>query len=108
MTIPFILRGTATNGFNVLGTLIVICVAIPWFTVAVFPIIVMFYLVQKFYVTTARQVKRMESITRSPLYSHFGETLSGTPTIRAYKRLPDFIAENEKHVDFNQVQNMQC
>ncbi len=49
------------------------------------------------------QVKRMESITRSPIYSHFGETLSGAPTIRAYGRIPDFILENEKKVDFNQT-----
>ena len=58
---------------------------------------------QKFYVATARQVKRLESITRSPIYSHFGETLSGAATIRAYKMLPVFIAENEKRIDVNQV-----
>jgi hypothetical protein len=45
----------------------------------------------------------MESITRSPIYSHFGETLSGAPTIRAYGMLDVFIRENEKRVDFNQV-----
>ncbi len=103
LTIPINLRSTFTNFFNVLGTLIVICVAIPFFTFAVIPLAILFYFVQKFYVASARQVKRMESITRSPMYSHFGETLSGAPTIRAYGMLPTFIDENERHVDFNQV-----
>ena len=35
--------------------------------------------------------------------SHFGETLSGAPTIRAYRMLPAFIEENERLVDFNQA-----
>lgn len=63
----------------------------------------MYYFLQKFYVTTARQVKRLESITRSPIYSHFGETISGAPTIRAYNVVDRFIDESEKKVDFNQM-----
>lgn len=62
-----------------------------------------FYFLQKFYVSTARQVKRLESISRSPIYSHFGETVSGATTIRAYAKTRSFIATNEKKIDENQV-----
>ena len=62
-----------------------------------------FYFLQKFYVSTARQVKRLESISRSPIYSHFGETVSGATTIRAYGMTRRFIATNEKKIDENQV-----
>jgi hypothetical protein len=60
-------------------------------------------LFQRFYIATARQVKRLESISRSPIYSHFGETISGAITIRAYGMTDNFIKENERKIDVNQV-----
>ena len=45
----------------------------------------------------------MEAITRSPIYSQFGETISGAPTIRAYNARQKFIGESERRVDYNQM-----
>ena len=42
-------------------------------------------------------------ITRSPIYTHFSESISGAPTIRAYGRDEDFIMENETRIDSNQM-----
>jgi hypothetical protein len=58
---------------------------------------------QRIYIATARQVKRLESISRSPIYSHFGETISGVVTIRAYNMTDNFIEENERKIDVNQA-----
>merc|ERR1719400_340754 len=85
-TIPNNLRGLLGTILNVLVTVIVIVFAMPIFLVVVIPIAIAYYFLQKFYVATARQVKRMESITRSPIYTHFSETITGGPTIRAYNR----------------------
>ena len=45
----------------------------------------------------------MESVTRSPIYSHFSETLSGVSTIRAYNETTRFVNESNEKVDSNQI-----
>ena len=47
-------------------------------------------------------MKRLESVTRSPIYSHFGETLAGVHTIRAYGAARRFINDSNHIVDTNQ------
>ena len=51
----------------------------------------------------SRQCKRMEALTRSPIFAHFSETLSGAATIRAYRATERFIAESKARVDASQI-----
>ncbi len=44
-----------------------------------------------FYRAAARELKRMDSITRSPIYAHFSAALGGLATIRAYGLQRRFI-----------------
>lgn len=69
---------------NVVGTIILCIIYIPWFAIAV-PLIIIFYVViANYYQASAREIKRLEAIKRSLVYSHFNEVLSGKDTIKAY------------------------
>lgn len=57
---------------------------------------------QRFYVASSRQLKRLESVSRSPVYSHFSETLLGVSVIRAFEEQERFIRQSDLKVDENQ------
>ncbi|KAM8860010.1 ATP-binding cassette sub-family C member 2 isoform 1-T2 [Spinachia spinachia] len=86
---------------GVLGTLFVICLATPFFTLVIIPLTLLYYFVQRFYVATSRQLRRLDSVSRSPIYSHFSETVSGLSVIRAYGHQERFLKHNETVIDEN-------
>lgn len=88
---------------KVIATLFVISFSTPEFVSVIIPIGLIYYFIQRFYVATSRQLKRLESISRSPIYSHFSESVTGAQTIRAFGVQDRFIQESESKVDFNQV-----
>ncbi|XP_077258461.1 multidrug-Resistance like Protein 1 isoform X5 [Temnothorax americanus] len=88
---------------SVIATLVVISYSTPIFVVVILPIGAIYYFIQRFYVATSRQLKRLESVSRSPIYSHFSESVTGAQIIRAYGVQEQFIHESENRVDFNQV-----
>ncbi|KAG9252175.1 multidrug resistance-associated protein [Emericellopsis atlantica] len=75
-------------------TVILISVITPGFLIAAAFIAVLFYLVSVFYLRASRDLKRLESVHRSPLFQQFGETLHGMTTIRAYGEERRFIRDN--------------
>ncbi|XP_077258462.1 multidrug-Resistance like Protein 1 isoform X6 [Temnothorax americanus] len=101
--LPVILRTWITCLFSVIATLVVISYSTPIFVVVILPIGAIYYFIQRFYVATSRQLKRLESVSRSPIYSHFSESVTGAQIIRAYGVQEQFIHESENRVDFNQV-----
>lgn len=81
-TLPMNIQQMLSTLFQFLGTIILIVIVIPIFATVILPISILFVLVQRIYIATSRQLKRLESISRSPIYSHFGETVAGASTIR--------------------------
>lgn len=64
-----------------------------WIIVAVTPLIVVFVLIVKYFLKTSLELKRLESICRSPVFSHISETLDGLDTIRSRRSQQDFIEQ---------------
>ncbi|CAK9265220.1 unnamed protein product [Sphagnum jensenii] len=68
---------------------------------AILPLLLAFYYAYLYYQSTAREVKRLDSITRSPVYAQFGEALNGLASIRAYKVYDRMAIMNGKAMDMN-------
>lgn len=56
-----------------------------------------------YYLSTSRELKRLDAVSKSPIFAWFSETLSGLSTIRAYNQQGIFVAQNELRIDRNQM-----
>ncbi|KAG7839730.1 hypothetical protein KL942_003341 [Ogataea angusta] len=84
-----------------LSTLVVVCAVTPAFFVAGVLILLVYYGVGVLYLELSRDLKRFESITKSPIHQHFSETLVGMTTIRAYGDERRFLKQNFEKIDVN-------
>uniref|UniRef100_A0A8C8VR12 Multidrug resistance-associated protein 1 n=1 Tax=Pelusios castaneus TaxID=367368 RepID=A0A8C8VR12_9SAUR len=100
--IPQIIKMFMGSTFNVIGACIIILLATPIVAIVIPPLGLAYFFVQRFYVATSRQLKRLESVSRSPVYSHFNETLLGVSVIRAFEEQKRFIHQSDLKVDENQ------
>uniref|UniRef100_A0A672ZD64 ATP-binding cassette, sub-family C (CFTR/MRP), member 10 n=1 Tax=Sphaeramia orbicularis TaxID=375764 RepID=A0A672ZD64_9TELE len=101
-SLPFILNILLANIFGLLGMLVVISYGLPWVLVPLLPLAVLYYRIQQFYRHTSRELKRLYSLTLSPVYSHFSETLTGLGTIRASSNSTRFKEESARRLEQNQ------
>ncbi|KAG0042983.1 Multidrug resistance-associated protein 1, partial [Gryganskiella cystojenkinii] len=92
--IPWGFMSVLLCAISVTGTIIVIGTSTPIFLSMVPPLGVAFVFIQVYYMRSSRALKRIDSISRSPIYQHFSETLTGVSTIRAMNIGAEFIANN--------------
>lgn len=83
LTLPRTLNQLFACVLRVVGTVFVISAVSPGFLIATLPISWLYWYAKQLYSKTSRELKRIESNAKSPLYSHFGETISGASCIRA-------------------------
>ncbi|KAG1773522.1 ABC transporter [Suillus occidentalis] len=93
------LRMLTATASQIVGAIILISIIIPYFLIAAFFILIFYYYAALFYRASARELKRLDALLRSSLYSHFSESLSGLTTIRAYGELDRFSEENIQLMD---------
>ncbi len=79
---------------SIVTIVILISVITPGFLIPASIISILYFLIGRFYISSSRDLKRLESVHRSPLYQQFGETLTGMTTIRAYGDERRFTREN--------------
>ncbi|KAG5883223.1 hypothetical protein JTB14_011415 [Gonioctena quinquepunctata] len=101
--LPNVLMDTIQIALNVLAVNIVISIVNPWILVPTSVIILVFYLFKVVYVSSSRNVKRMEATTRSPVFSHIHASLQGLPTIRAFGAQEILRKEFDHHQDLHSM-----
>ncbi|XP_013404203.1 multidrug resistance-associated protein 1 [Lingula anatina] len=98
-TVEIILAASA----QVIAVVAVVMYSTPIFAVVLLPLGVLYFMTQKLYLSSARQFIRIDATKRSPIYSHFGETLIGASSIRAYQQQERFMQLTDKMIDDNQM-----
>ncbi|KAJ7827389.1 P-loop containing nucleoside triphosphate hydrolase protein [Mycena leptocephala] len=102
MEFPFAFLNFAANLLGMIGTFVFIAMATPLLAFAL-PFLAVFggYFL-KFYLATSKQFRRLESASKSPLYTLFGTTVAGLITIRAYRAQAFFRSQNAAFVNESQ------
>ncbi|NXS34928.1 MRP1 protein, partial [Pomatostomus ruficeps] len=99
----FYLRTWLNCTLEVIGTILVIMSASPLFIVVVIPLGYFYFTIQRYYIVSSRQIRRLAGASQAPVISHFTETLLGRSTIRAFGHQERFIRKNNDVVYENLV-----
>lgn len=99
--LPSLLRTFIQNVCRTIGILLFIAISIPYFLIVVFIMIILFGLLNLVYRRVVRAVKRVENVTRSPVYSHLSATVQGLVTIRSYRKQTFFQHAFREYLDCN-------
>uniref|UniRef100_A0A8C2J475 ABC-type glutathione-S-conjugate transporter n=1 Tax=Cyprinus carpio TaxID=7962 RepID=A0A8C2J475_CYPCA len=89
--------------FKLMEVCIIVLMATPFAAVIILPMAFLYGFIQSFYVATSCQLRRLESVSRSPIYTHLNETVQGASVIRAFNEQSRFIMGANHKVDHNQT-----
>ncbi|XP_073087926.1 multidrug resistance-associated protein 1-like isoform X2 [Manis javanica] len=103
MRFHYYLRTWLNCTLDITGTVLVIVGALPLFILGVIPLVFLYFTIQRYYVASSRQIRRLAGASHSPVISHFSETLAGVSTIRAFGHERRFIQQNKDVVNENLV-----
>ena len=76
-SIPFMSNIFLAQSFLLIGSLTIIALTLPLFLCLIPPLGYLYYKLQQYYRATSRELRRLDSVSRSPIYTNFSETLSG-------------------------------
>ncbi|KAJ2809166.1 hypothetical protein H4R20_000345 [Coemansia guatemalensis] len=91
-----------TNTFTkIAAAAIVISYTTPLILLLVPPLLIFYRKDQQRFLYSSRELRRLESTTRSPIIAHILESINGMSTIRAYGQQSRFLIENENRLALN-------
>jgi ABC-type multidrug transport system fused ATPase/permease subunit len=84
--LPASMAQLISSTLNIATSLLAICLVTPSFAPVMLVVLAIYVGVTNYYRPVARELKRLDGVSRSPIYSHFSETLQGLPVLRAFQR----------------------
>ncbi|XP_046428414.1 ATP-binding cassette sub-family C member 4-like [Neodiprion fabricii] len=78
-----------------LGILVMVAIVNQWMLIPTAIVGTIFYTIRIYYLKTAQDIKRLEGITKSPVFSHVSSTLDGLTTIRSRGALVEEMLRKE-------------
>lgn len=100
--LPRMINSSVRTVITVTGVICVVVYSVPPFILAIVPLAVIYQMILRYYLSTSRELKRLDSITKSPIFQHFSEALGGISTIRAFGQTSHFVDGADARVDRNQ------
>ncbi|KAJ7245130.1 multidrug resistance-associated ABC transporter [Mycena haematopus] len=91
------------TGAVCLSIFVVIGASFPLFLLSIIPLGWFYLRVMKYYLATSRELKRLDAVSKSPIFAWFSESLAGVSTIRSFNQQSIFIKANQRHIDRNQI-----
>ncbi|KAF6036488.1 ABCC5 [Bugula neritina] len=82
---------TCRLSVQILGSVLLISLAAPYFPISILPMIFIFLAIMKFSSYGLQLTKRIENVTKSPLLSHVATSIQGLSTIKAYMTEKAFL-----------------
>ena len=74
-----------------IGSIVLPTVLNPWVALGSLPLVIAVTLIGRYYVTSSRELSRLEAENKSPVLSHFTDTIEGLPTIKTHKMEAFFL-----------------
>ncbi|XP_069867727.1 ATP-binding cassette sub-family C member 9 isoform X4 [Dipodomys merriami] len=101
--IPPTLESLTRSTLLCLSAIGMISYATPVFLVALLPLGVAFYFIQKYFRVASKDLQELDDSTQLPLLCHFSETAEGLTTIRAFRHEPRFKQRMLELTDTNNI-----
>ncbi|PRP88227.1 multidrug resistance-associated protein 1-like [Planoprotostelium fungivorum] len=100
-TLPMCLDGFLWCLFEFFGVVIVMVYTTPTLGLIILPLGWIYSYAQQYFIQSSREMQRLQSISKSPIISHLGESLQGLVSVRAFGKVVDFSEQNEKYLLLN-------
>ncbi|KAH6838393.1 P-loop containing nucleoside triphosphate hydrolase protein [Chaetomium sp. MPI-CAGE-AT-0009] len=93
------LRLFISTAVQVLGTIIVVTIVVPAFVAIAAALLLVYIWTGMYYRPSSRELRRLNNLLRSRIYEHFGESVSGLPTLKAFGAVSRFVDDNARNIN---------